>query len=127
MSSEHGGGTYQQLPSGEILTPDGKLRTSSMPAAAAALATMGWGDVQVLTVLHATSGSLQTIPCRAAVNMIVSPAEMVQLLMAERDRGGRTPWSLADAELFERHVGELRAMLIPAIDHAPSRGAMRAA
>lgn len=115
------GGVYRQNTADSVVTEDGEVRTSSMPAAAALLSAAGWGDVQVLTVIHATSGAIEVSSAGDGGHMIVSPVDLTRLLMEERDRGGSMPWTPEDAERFEVNVTRLRRMLVrPRGDRATS-------
>lgn len=115
------GGTYRQITADSVETEAGEVRTSSMPAAAAMLSAAGWGDVQVLTVIHATSGAIEVSGDGNGDHMIVTPVDLARLLMEERDRRGSRPWTPEDAERVEANVAHLRRMLVrPRGDRATS-------
>lgn len=115
------GGVYRQNTADSVVTEGGEVRTSSMPAAAALLSAAGWGDVQVLTVIHATSGAIEVSGAGDGGHKIVSPVDLIRLLMEERDRRGSMPWTPEDAERFEANVTRLRRMLVrPRGDRATS-------
>ncbi|MCG7308056.1 MULTISPECIES: nuclease-related domain-containing protein [Brachybacterium] len=106
------GGTYRQVSAETVLTQDGTVRASAMPAAAEALGQMGWGDVQVLTVIHATSGIVAVPHSRDPGNTLLAPVDLVQLLLEARVQEQRTPWSTEDAAAFQVRLGRLRRMLV---------------
>lgn len=108
------GGAYRQESVDTIIAPDGQERRSSMPAASAALSRSGWGDVRVVTVIHATSGRVLVTTTGLACHMVVSPVDMVEMLLEARVReSSRVPWTGKDADRFARHVEQLREMLMP--------------
>ena len=115
------GGAYRQTTADSVVTEGGEVRTSSMTAAAALLSAAGWGDVQVLTVIHATSGAIEVSGAGDGGHMVVTPVDLTRLLMEERDRGGSMLWTPEDAERFEANVTRLRRMLVrPRGDRATS-------
>lgn len=121
------GGTYRQESAETVTAPDGHQRCSSMPAAAAALGRIGWGDVRVVTVIHATSGQVFVTTTGHPGHMVTSPVAMVETLLQARDReSNRMPWIRADAARFARHVQQLSAMLVP-VDQAGAATASRRA
>lgn len=108
------GGTYRQISADTVLAPDGSARSSAMPVAAAALTSTGWGHVQVLTVVHATSGTVEVQGAGDAAHMVLAPVDLIRVLMEARRQVGRRAWSPEDAETFAARVGVLQRMLVDA-------------
>lgn len=107
------GGIYRQESAETVIAPDGSQRSSSMPAAAAKLGRKGWGDVRVVTVIHATSGDVSVTTAGHAGHVVASPVTMVEMLLQAREReSGRVPRTRKDATSFARHVQRLSAMLV---------------
>src|SRR5699024_12590483 len=97
------GGIYRQESPEAIIAPAGSHRSPSMPAAAAALGRKGWGDVRVVTVIHATSGDVSVTTAGHAGHVVASPVAMVDLLLQAREReANRVPWTRKDATSFAR-------------------------
>nr|WP_281065175.1 nuclease-related domain-containing protein [Brachybacterium sacelli] len=108
------GGEYRRGADDVIIAPDGSVRPSSMPAAAVLLGRAGWGDVRVVTVIHATSGEVSVTSSDDAGHMVLTPVELVQVLLEARDRTSRAPWGTGDAEMFDSHTAQLTATLVAA-------------